>query len=421
MATQDLFHHTVIVGGGASGITVAASLRRRAPGGDVAIVEPESTHYYQPAWTLVGGGCFDFDRSARPEASLIPRGCHWIRASAVGLEPDSNTVELSDGRRLRYEQLVLCPGIKLDWQAIPGLTESLGQHGVCSNYSREHVRYTFARVQALRHGQALFTQPPIPFKCAGAPQKAVYLSADYWRSQGRMADIDIHFMTSGAALFGVPFFAKELNKVMDGYGAHAHFQHRLVSVDGPGKSAEFEVTDAAGTKTRIHRDFDMLHVTPPQTAPDWIRASPFAGPDGWIAVDPNSLQTKRAENVFALGDAAGTSNAKTAAAVRKQAPVVVGNLIAQRRGEALSGGYDGYGSCPLTTSRRSVILAEFRYGGEVTPSFPWLDPGRERYIWWLVKRYGLPCLYWDYMLRGYEWDIPHRKDYALRFVAVGAG
>jgi sulfide:quinone oxidoreductase len=411
-------HAVVIVGGGAAGITVAASLQRRQPGIDVAIIEPSDVHYYQPAWTLVGGGSFRFENSARPTASLMPRGTTWIRARVAGFEPEASRVVLEDGRRITYEQLVVCPGIQLDWQKVDGLEETLGQNGVCSNYSAKSVRYTWECVQGMNEGTALFTQPPMPIKCAGAPQKAMYLASDRWRRRGVLGRMDVRFMNAGPAMFGIPFFARRLDAVVAGYGAKPCFHHNLIAVDGPARRATFSVPDGQGGTREETLAFDMLHVSPPQSAPEFIKSSPLANDAGWIKVCDASLQACAAENIFALGDAVGTGNAKTAAAVRKQAPVVVTNILAQRRGEALTRSYDGYGSCPLTVSLNSVILAEFRYCGVVTPSFPVLDPGRARYVWWLVKRYGLPAMYWYYMLKGYEWDIPHREVYAQKFVAA---
>ncbi len=172
--------------------------------------------------------------------------------------------------------------------------------------------------------------------------------------------------------------------------------------------ATFDVTGDTGERSRIKRKFDMIHVTPPQSAPEFIQKSPLANDAGWVAVDPGTLQHPKRKNVFALGDAAGTTNAKTAAAVRLQAPVVVRNLLAAMDGTKLSATYDGYGSCPLITGYGKVVLAEFGYGGRITPSFP-LDPRVPRRSAWLLKTRALPFLYWNMMLRGSEFDITHKE------------
>ena len=400
----------VIVGGGAAGITVAAELRRHRPGLTVMLIDPAATHAYQPGWTLVGAGVFTLRQTVRRERDLIPQGVTWVREAVAAFHPEANQVQLADGRQVGYRFLVVCPGLQLDWDRIEGLKESLGRHGVCSNYSADSVEYTWECLQTFRGGTALFTQPPMPIKCAGAPQKIMYLAADRWRiRRGRMQrPLNIEFCLAGDVLFGVPFFVPTLQRAVDRYGIQTRFKHTLKAVDGRRRTALFTVTGADGQTSEVEKPFDMIHVTPPQGAPHFVKRSPLANAAGWVDVDPATLRHVRYANVFSLGDAAGTSNAKTAAAVRLQAPVVVQNLLSAVDGKPLATEYDGYGSCPLTTAYGKVVLAEFAYGGKVTPSFP-IDPRRPRRSAWLLKTQFLPFLYWRMMLRGSEFDVPHRE------------
>jgi sulfide:quinone oxidoreductase len=401
----DASHQVLIVGGGAAGVSVAASLLARAPGLDIAIIDPADIHYYQPGWTLVGGGVFEASTTARTMASVLPRGVHWIKAAVAAFEPERNAVILDGCRVVSYEQLVVCPGIKLDWNAIDGLADTLGRHGVTSNYRYDLAPYTWHLVQQLKRGKALFTQPPMPIKCAGAPQKAMYLSADHWRRSGVLGAIDIQFCNAGAVLFGVADYVPALMEHVQAYGIGLNFGQTLVSVDGPGRTATFSQTAADGSKSLLTREFDMLHVVPPQKAPDFIRVSPLSDAAGWVDVDPVTLRHKVYANVFGLGDAGSSPNAKTAAAARKQAPVVAHNLLALRGQAQGEVHYDGYGSCPLTVARGKIVLAEFTYGGKVAPSFPkWLIDGtRPSRLAWYLKERILPPLYWDGMLKGREW------------------
>ena len=398
----------VIVGGGAAGITVAAELLRHRADLSVAVVEPSETHSYQPGWTLVGAGVFSRKQTERREVTLLPKGATWVKQAARSFLPERNQVELADGTLIGYQYLVVCPGLQLDWNKIDGLMETLGRNGVCSNYAAQHAEYTWHCIQAFRSGTALFTQPPMPIKCAGAPQKIMYLAADYLKKHKRLTNAQVEFCLAGDVLFGVPAFVPPLQNAVNGYGIKLNYRHTLKAVDGPAKTAIFSVSGADGEAREVVRSFDMMHVTPPQSAPDFIKASPLANAAGWVEVDPATLRHARFANVFGLGDAAGTSNAKTAAAVRLQAPVVVKNLLATIDGKSLETRYDGYGSCPLTTAYGKVVLAEFIYGGKVTPSFP-LDPRIPRTSAWLLKTKLLPFIYWNMMLRGNEFDIKHRE------------
>lgn len=398
----------VIIGGGAAGITVAAQIRRHRKTLSVALVEPSDTHAYQPGWTLVGAGVFSMKQTQRREETLIPAGVTWLQARAETFEPERNTVILADGRRLTYGSLVVCPGLQLDWDKIEGLADTLGRNGVCSNYASAHAEYTWRCIQGLNGGIALFTQPPMPIKCAGAPQKIMYLAADALRRSKRLDQVDVEFCLAGDVLFGVPFFVPALQGIVDEYGIKVNYRHTLKAVDGPARKAVFTTTGPDGQAHEMVRDFDMLHVTPPQSAPDFIRNSPLANEAGWVSVDPATLQHTRFPNVFGLGDAAGTTNAKTAAAVRLQAPVVVRNLLAGIDRTKLAATYDGYGSCPLTTAYGKVVLAEFGYGGKIMPSFP-IDPRVPRFSAWLLKQNFLPYMYWNWMLKGSEFDVRHRE------------
>lgn len=402
---SDSSHEIVIIGGGAAGIAVASSLLARSNDLDIAIIDPADIHYYQPGWTMVGAGVFDAAFTARTMGAVLPHGVHWIKAALAAFEPEKNVVVLEGCRVVSYKHLIVCPGLKLNWNGIKGLSETLGRNGVTSNYRYDLAPYTWQLVQKLKAGKAIFTQPPMPIKCAGAPQKAMYLSADHWNKQGNLQNIEIDFCNAGAALFGVAEYVPALMEYVKAYGIKLNFGRNLVAIDGASKIATFTQANQDGTSEHISQEFDMIHVVPPQRAPDFIRVSPLADANGWVDVDPATLRHKTYENIFALGDAGNTTNAKTAAAARKQAPVVAHNVLKALglvQGQAI---YDGYGSCPLTVERGKIVLAEFAYGGKLAPSFPkWLIDGtKPSALAWYLKERILPPLYWDAMLKGREW------------------
>ncbi|XKU39519.1 FAD/NAD(P)-binding oxidoreductase [Pseudomonas [fluorescens] ATCC 17400] len=392
----------VVIGGGSAGIGLLASLLKRDPQLNLILIEPSADHYYQPAWTLVGGGAHDIRKTMRPMARVLPDGVTWVQAAVSQLLPDEQALVLDSGQRVTWNNLIVCPGLRLAWEKIEGLEQTLGHNGVTSNYSYQHAPYTWQLVQQLKGGKAIFTQPVMPIKCAGAPQKAMYLSCDHWLKQGALNTIDVEFNLAGAALFGVATFVPPLMNYVEKYGARLAFNSNLIKVDGPARKAWFEVKDAEGNLSIEEKSFDMLHVVPPQVAPDFIRHSPLADAAGWCEVDPHSLQQVRYPHIFALGDVCSTSNAKTAAAVRKQIVVVAENLLALRKQAPLPLKYDGYGSCPLTVEKGKVVLAEFGYGGRLLPTFA-LDPTVARRSAWFLKATVLPWFYWNGMLKGREW------------------
>jgi sulfide:quinone oxidoreductase len=392
----------VIIGGGAAGCGVAASLLKRDKHLNIAIIEPASKHYYQPAWTLVGAGEFNIAKTERNMSDCIPKGATWLQAAATSFESDNNLVHTDKLGAIQYQQLIVAAGLKIDWQAIKGLTETLGKNGVTSNYRFDLAPYTWQLVQNLKSGKAIFTQPPMPIKCAGAPQKAMYLSCSHWEKEGVLKNISVDFNNAGTVLFGVKEYVAPLMAYIKRYNANLSFNSTLIEVDGPNKKAWFNVKAADGNVTKVEKTFDMLHVVPPQVAPDFIKQSPLANVDGWVDVNQATLQHNQYPNIFSLGDVCSSPNSKTMAAVRKQVVVVAENLLAYRSGSTLPTMYDGYGSCPLTVEKGKIILAEFGFGGKLLPSFPW-DSTKPRKSAWLLKKYGLPWMFWSGMLKGREW------------------
>lgn len=388
-------HAVVIIGGGSAGISVAARLVAEGLL-DVAIVEPSTKHYYQPLWTLVGGGVFSKEITERDEAEFVPSSSTWYKEKCASFDPDNKAVVLASGERLTYDQLVVCPGIQLDWHKIEGLEGNLGKNGIVSNYRYDLVDSTWAALRNFPGGNAVFTFPNTPIKCAGAPQKIMYLADDWMRKIGVREKSRVIFGSSLGGIFGVKKYATALNKVVARKGIETWFRHELVAVKAAEKVAVFRHLD---TKEERTIDYTLLHVVPPMSAPDFVKQSPLANAGGWVDVDKWTCQHVRYPDVFGLGDASSLPTSRTGAAVRKQAPVVAANLLARRKGAPLTARYDGYASCPLVTGYGKLIMAEFDYDGTPQETFPF-DQAQERYSMWVLKAYGLPDLYWNGMLRG---------------------
>ncbi len=392
MATHK--HQIVIIGGGNAGISTAAKLLLKNRFLDIAIIDATEKHYYQPAFTLVAGGVYDFNDTVRSEEQVMLPNVTWIKQWAEEINPEKNVVITREGDEIQYEFLIVAPGLKLAWDLVKGLPETIGKNGVCSIYSPETVLYAREIVENFQGGTALFTNPATPIKCGGAPQKIMYLSADKFRKKG--LDADVQFWTSGTVIFGVKKIGATLTKIVEEYGINVHYRTNLVEVNGENKIAVFENLEN-GEKTEVK--FDMLHVTPPQQAPDFIRRSPVANADGWVDVNINTLQHNKYPNIFSLGDSAALPTAKTGAAIRKQAPVLVENLLAVMKGKIPQAKYYGYSSCPLIVGYGRLVLAEFDYNNIPQDSFPF-EQARPRWSMWKLKTDVLPWLYWNQILKG---------------------
>jgi len=417
-------HQILIVGGGTGGIMTAVKLLKKDKSLDVAIIEPANTHYYQPAWTLVGAGDYNYKKTGRPMKDVMPKGVTWIKDFATSFEPENNTVRTKSSGDLTYDYLVVAPGLVMAPELIEGLPEALEKGVACSNYI--DPEYTWEVLKKFKGGNAVFTQPTTPIKCGGAPQKIAYLAADYFKKNKLASKTNVVFATPGSVIFGVKPIRDTLMKVIGRYGIHFKPFYAPIKIDAEKKIIYFKHTDPDENKCVVNEDnilgekssptvdeiiempFDILHLAPPQTAPEFIRKSSLVNDAGWLDVDHNSLQHNKYSNIFGLGDVAALPTAKTGAAIRKQVPVAVDNILKLIKHQAASNkGYNGYSSCPLVTGYGKMTLAEFDYDGNFTPD-PKLkrmlvfNSAKEHWRLYMFKKIGLPYLYWNKMLKGQD-------------------
>lgn len=415
-------YQILIVGGGTAGIMVAAQLTKKQKGLNIAIIEPSEQHYYQPAFTLVGAGSFDYNKTIRKTAEFIPKGVTWIKDSVASLQPENNQLTTAKNEVIQYDYLVVAAGLVNNLDGIEGLREGLEKGVICSNYV--DPRKTWELLEKFKGGNAVFTQPTTPIKCGGAPQKTAYLSAHYFKKKGISSKTNVIFATPGSVIFGVKIVADTLMQVIGRYNIHLKTFYAPIKIDAENKIVHFKHVGAKENMCIINENnilneqhdgnetiqipFDFLHLAPPQEAPKFLKESSLANSAGWMDVHLNSLQSAQYQNVFGLGDIAGLPTAKTGAAIRKQVPVVVDNLFKLIRGaKANNEDYTGYSSCPLVTGYGEMVLAEFNYKNEFTP-----DPKLKQMLvfksfkphWrlWMLKKYILPYLYWNKMLKGEE-------------------
>ncbi|XP_066448735.1 sulfide:quinone oxidoreductase, mitochondrial [Eleutherodactylus coqui] len=396
------YYDVVVVGGGAGGITMSARMKRKVGAGKVAVIEPSEVHYYQPLWTLVGGGAKQLTSSVRSTSSLIPSGVKWIKSEVKGFDPDKNCIHIDDGKEIGYKYLIIALGLKLQFEKVKGLPEGFNYPKIGSNYSVKTVEKTWKALQDFKKGNAIFTFPNTPVKCAGAPQKIMYLAEEYLRKTGKRSDANFIFNTSLGVIFGVKKYADALLQIIKERDIQVNFKHSLIEVRADKQEAVFENLDNPG-ETKVYQ-YEMLHVTPPMGPPDVLVNSAVADAAGWVDVDKETLQHKKYPNVFGIGDCTNLPTSKTAAAVAAQSAVLDKTISLVINGKNPSTKYDGYTSCPLVTGYRKVILAEFDYNAQPLETFP-IDQGKERRTMYHMKADMMPFLYWNMLLKGY-WGGP---------------
>ncbi|KAG6117364.1 hypothetical protein E4U13_001168 [Claviceps humidiphila] len=407
-------HKIVVVGAGTAGLAISHQLLRsgRFNKQDIAIVEPSTWHHYQPGWTLVGGGLKKKEDLRRTMNELIDSRLGFYKSSVAAVAPEDSLVTLADGAKLSYEHLVIAPGLSLDYGSIDGLTDALqnADSDVSTIYNYDTCDKAFRSIEKLSSGTAIFTQPAGVIKCAGAPQKIMWLALDYWKRAGlyspnnpEASPIKIGFATGLPAMFAVPKYAAKLEELRKERGVEGLFQHDLVAIDG--NKATFARPNG---EEKVTKSFDMLHVTPKMGPPKFIKESAIGNDAGYVNVDDHTLRHKRYPNIWSAGDASSLPTSKTAAAVTSEAPVLVRNLMQVLDGREPDASYDGYTSCPLLTEYGKVLLAEFKYGGEPKETFKnWLgiDQVEPRRAFYHLKKDFFPWVYYASMVKG-TWGGP---------------
>ena len=391
--TSDSKAHLVIAGSGLGGIAVASRLRALLPQAKITIVDAKQEHNYQPGYTLVASGVWPIEKVRDRNADFIPAGVEWVQEMVAAFDPASNSLTTTSGQKIGYDYLVVATGLHLDYAQIEGMdVAAIGQNGMGSVYaSPQAAQATWQAMDAYRAkgGQAVMTLPPGALKCAGAPLKMTFMIADRLRQAGTLANSKVDFYSALAddTVFGVKSVNDNVLARWKALGINTHYLQKLVAVDLGARKAVF--TSPEGERTSV--DYDFLHVVPPMRAPDVVKNSdlsakqgPMAG-GGWLEVSKDTLQHLRYPNVFGVGDINGTPRGKTAATVKKSAPLVAHNLARVIAGQPADQIFDGYTSCPMIVREGSAMLIEFDYDGKLTPSLPMIEPLQESFMAWFMK------------------------------------
>ncbi|XP_038078811.1 sulfide:quinone oxidoreductase, mitochondrial-like [Patiria miniata] len=389
----------VVVGGGSGGLAMASSLSRKHGKGQVAVIEPSEDHFYQPLWTLVGAGLKQKEQSRRPMKDVMPKACDWIKEKAVEFDPEHNSVKTSGGKVVQYDYLVVAMGIQLNFDQLKGLPEALENDPmVCCNYSYNTVDKTYKALQNFKSGNAIFTFPNTPVKCAGAPQKAVYLADDYFRQHNKRDRATITYWLPLPSIFSVAQYEAVFTDICKKRDIQVNLLHNLVEIKPESKEAVFAKLDTEPNEM-ITVPYEMLHVPPPMGPPDILKASPLAGPAGFLSVNKETGQHTKYPNVFGIGDCTDFPTAKTLAGVAQQTGPILQAISAVENGLTPVAKYDGYTSCPMVTSDRTAVLVEFDYNLEPLETFPF-DQCKEQRSMYFMKAQLLPALYWHGVLKG---------------------
>ena len=381
----------VVAGSGLGGLAVASRLTKMLDGARITIIDKKQEHNYQPGYTLVATGVWPVGKVRDRNADLQPSGVQWIQDMVAEFDPAGNVVVTAGGQRVPYDFLVVATGTHQDWNLIEGMDVSaIGQNGLASVYpSPEAAQATWQAMDSFRQkgGNAVMTLPATPLKCAGAPLKMTFMLRDRLAQAGTLDKSKVTFYSAVGNVFGVKPVNDNVVSRWKDLGIGIEYTQKLKAVDIAGRKATFVTPEGMSTEV----PYDFIHVVPPMRAPDSVKNSDLSWKEGgfaaggWLEVHKDTLQHRRYKNVFGVGDINGTPRGKTAATVKKSAPIVAQHLVDVIAGREPGQKFDGYTSCPLIVREGAAMLIEFDYEGKLVPSLPMIEPLQASYFAWLMK------------------------------------
>ena len=392
-----------IIGAGLGGISLSAKLVDDLPNAKITLFDADSTLYYQPGFTLIAAGIYQKSNTAYDKKDLIDSKVQWVKENVASVNPDSNTLVTTSGQEHSYDYLVIATGTTNMFEKYKGLSEEYindPKTNVTSIYTADGAVKAQGMLKKILKdgGKVIFAEPNTPIKCGGANKKVNFLLEDAATTQGARSKIDMLLCTGGGEMLSSPTHAKMIEQFFIERKMPYNKQHLLAEVDTERNIAYFdklmpytENGEKKVAKERIEKPYDYLIVIPPMKTADFITEAGLAITKGhtagnWVDVDQYTLQHKRYENIFAIGDCAGIPKGKTGASIRKQYPVVAANIIAHLDKKPLEAKFSGYTACPLLTRYGKAVMVEFDYEG-TAPSMPCFGATRESWLNWFVKVY----------------------------------
>lgn len=398
----------VVAGGGsASSVFVGHLLRTgKVDPASVLVVEPSALNFYQPGFTMVGGGLLgDMSDPKNPNMNIIKHQTRdmfhpqveILHQSVKSFNPANNQIITSEDKAISYEHLIVALGIQLNYESIPGLVESLDDPScpVGSIYRFDYAVKMNKIINSFKGGKAVFHIPPQPIKCAGAPQKVMYLAKDAF-VKNNIQNYTIDYYMAQPAIFSVPKYSNSLTGIANGKGIQLHYEHVLTKVDKSTRTATFKNKEGK----EITQEFDLLHVPPPQKAPAVLKSSEIVDASGFVTIDKDSLRHTKYPNIWAVGDCTNLPTSKTLAAGISQSSVLTHNLLQSLENKQPTAKYTGYTSCPIFVGQNKLMLCEFKYAAQVSETFSYRQEVPSR-LYYMIKRFFFPYVYKYWFKKGW--------------------
>ena len=319
--------NVVIVGGGFGGATCAKYIRALDPGVNVTLIEESKQYITCPFSNLVLGGLRTMPSITQRYDGLKKHGVNVIHTTATKIDPGAKTVTLKTGKTLKYDRLVVSPGISFKWDAIRGYSERAAEVMPHAWKAGAQTTLLKKKLEAMKNGGVVvMASPPNPFRCPPGPYERASMIAHYLKQHKPKSKILI--LDSKDTFSKKPLFEAGWNKLYPGM---------IEWVGGP-KGGTVRAVDTKKMIVEAELDkhkADVANIIPPQAAGAIALATGLADDKGYCPVDPKTFESKLHPGVHVIGDSAiAGALPKSGFAANSEGKMAAEAVVAALRGEA---------------------------------------------------------------------------------------
>ncbi|MCK6536941.1 MAG: NAD(P)/FAD-dependent oxidoreductase [Polyangiaceae bacterium] len=401
--------HLLILGAGTAGTMVANRMVKKLPQKEwqVTVVDPDTTHLYQPGLLFLPFGNHEESELVRPRAATLDDRVEWKQRTVLEIDSQARSVVLDDGERLAYDLLVIASGSRIRPDLTEGLLGDAWQRSVFDFYTLDGAVKLRDALAKFRGGKLVINLVELPIKCPVAPLEFAFLADEFFVRQGIRDEVELTYVTPLDGAFTKPIASKRLGhllheknvKVETEFAVGSVTDHELVSFD----------------ERRV--PFDLLVTIPTHTGAAFVERSGLGNELAFIPTDKHSLAAKGLDNVFVVGDATDVPASKAGSVAHFEAETLIENLERAATGRALASTFDGHANCFVETGGGKALLIDFNYDVEPLPGkyplpglgpFSLLEESKLNHQGKLAFRW----IYWNGLLPGKPIPVPAQMSLA---------
>lgn len=389
----------VILGSGTAGTMMANHLRKRIKAGDwqISIIDQEQKHYYQPGFLFMPFGIYSEQDVIRPKRRFLPSDVTYVDAEVDRVNADQNQVLLRGGGSLSYNVLIIATGAKIAPDQIEGMLGPDWRTRIFDFYTFDGARALRAALADWNGGRLVVHVSEMPIKCPVAPLEFAFL-ADWWLTErGLRRKTELVYVTPLSGAFTRPIASRALSRMLErkhinvitdfSIGRVDSERHKIISWD------EREI------------EYDLLATVPTNMGDAAMERSGLGDELNFVATDHRTLQSKRYQNVFVIGDATDLPTSKAGSVAHFEAEVLTENILHYIKGDPLDAGFDGHANCFIESGFGKGVLLDFNYDLEPVEGvfpFPAFGPfsllRETRINHW--GKLAFKWIYWNALLKG---------------------